>query len=46
MHLAQVNIARAKGPLDGPMMTGFVARLEAKGPTPFAFTFRELFPPE
>ncbi len=28
MHLAQVNIARAKGPLDGPVMAGFVARLD------------------
>jgi hypothetical protein len=28
MHLAQVNIARAKGPLDGPVMAAFVARLD------------------
>jgi len=28
MQLAQVNIARAKGPLDGPVMAGFVARLD------------------
>jgi len=27
-HVAQVNIARMKGPLDGPIMAGFVARLE------------------
>jgi hypothetical protein len=27
-HLAQVNIARMKGPLDSPTMAGFVARLE------------------
>lgn len=27
-HLAQVNIARMKGPLDSPVMAGFVARLE------------------
>ena len=28
VHLAQVNIARMKGPLDGPLMAGFVARLD------------------
>src|SRR5262245_52447199 len=28
MHLAQVNIARMKGPLDSPVMAGFVARLD------------------
>jgi heme-degrading monooxygenase HmoA len=27
-HLAQVNIARMKAPLDSPVMEGFVARLE------------------
>jgi len=27
-HLAQMNIARAKAPLDDPLMAGFVARLE------------------
>jgi heme-degrading monooxygenase HmoA len=27
-HIAQVNIARMKGPLDSPVMAGFVARLE------------------
>ena len=27
-HLAQVNIARARGPIDGPVMAGFVALLE------------------
>lgn len=27
-HLAQVNIARMKAPLDAPLMAGFVARLE------------------
>ena len=27
-HLAQVNIARMKAPLDGPEMAGFVARLD------------------
>ena len=27
-HLAQVNIARMLGPLDGPLMAGFVARLD------------------
>lgn len=27
-QLAQVNIARAKGPLEGPLMAGFVARLD------------------
>ena len=26
-HIAQVNIARMRGPLDGPVMEGFVARL-------------------
>jgi len=26
-HLAQVNIGRIKGPIDGPIMAGFVARL-------------------
>ena len=28
LHLAQVNIARMKGPLDSPVMAGFVARLD------------------
>lgn len=28
MHVAQVNIARMRGPLEGPEMAGFVARLE------------------
>jgi uncharacterized protein DUF3291 len=28
LHLAQVNIARMKGPLESAMMEGFVARLE------------------
>jgi hypothetical protein len=28
MHIAQVNIGRIKGPMDGPVMAGFVARLE------------------
>jgi hypothetical protein len=27
-HVAQVNIGRIKGPLDGPVMAGFVARLD------------------
>lgn len=27
-HLAQVNIGRARGPIDGPLMAEFVARLE------------------
>jgi hypothetical protein len=27
-HLAQVNIARARAPLDGPEMAGFVARID------------------
>ena len=27
-HIAQVNIARMKAPLDSPVMTGFVSRLE------------------
>ena len=27
-HLAQVNIGRMLGPLDGPLMAGFVARLD------------------
>jgi hypothetical protein len=27
-HIAQVNIGRMKGPLDGPVMAGFVARLD------------------
>jgi Domain of unknown function (DUF3291) len=27
-HLAQVNIGRVKGPIDSPVMAGFVARLE------------------
>ena len=26
-HLAQCNVGRAKGPMDGPVMAGFVARL-------------------
>jgi len=28
VHLAQVNIGRMKGPLDGPIMAGFAARLD------------------
>lgn len=28
LHLAQINIARMKAPLDTPQMAGFVARLE------------------
>jgi heme-degrading monooxygenase HmoA len=28
MHLAQINIGRMKGPLDGPIMAGFMARLD------------------
>ncbi len=28
LHIAQVNIARMKAPLDDPLMAGFVARLE------------------
>lgn len=27
-HIAQVNIARMLGPLDGPLLAGFVARLD------------------
>ncbi len=27
-HIAQINIARMKAPLDDPVMTGFVARLD------------------
>jgi hypothetical protein len=27
-HIAQVNIGRMKGSLDGPVMAGFVARLD------------------
>jgi len=28
VHLAQINIGRMKGPLDGPIMAGFMARLD------------------
>ena len=28
VHLAQINIGRMKGPLDGPVMAGFMARLD------------------
>jgi hypothetical protein len=28
LHIAQVNIGRIKGPMDGPVMAGFVARLD------------------
>src|SRR5205814_37224 len=28
LHIAQVNIARMKAPLEAPLMAGFVARLE------------------
>jgi len=28
LHIAQVNIARMKGPLESPVMAGFVARLD------------------
>jgi len=27
-HIAQINIGRIKGPLDGPVMAGFMARLD------------------
>jgi len=27
-HVAQINIGRIKGPLDGPVMVGFMARLD------------------
>ena len=27
-HIAQVNIGRVRGPIDGPVMAGFVARLD------------------
>jgi hypothetical protein len=27
-HIAQVNVGRIKGPIDGPVMAGFVARLD------------------
>ncbi|PYX89001.1 MAG: DUF3291 domain-containing protein [Acidobacteria bacterium] len=27
-HVAQINIGRIKGPLDGPVMAGFMARLD------------------
>ena len=27
-HLAQLNVGRAKGPMDGPVMAGFAAELE------------------
>jgi hypothetical protein len=27
-HIAQINIGRIKGPIDGPIMAGFVARLD------------------
>ena len=27
-HLAQINIGRMRGPLDGPVMAGFMARLD------------------
>jgi len=51
VHLAQVNIARMKAPLDDAAMAGFVAakarlaHLQAHGPTPYAFTFKAPFPP-
>jgi hypothetical protein len=48
-HLAQVNIARMKAPLESPELADFVARLEhleAHGPSPFAFTFRSIQEPE
>lgn len=28
-HLAQINIGRIRGPIDGPVMAGFVAQLDA-----------------
>lgn len=28
LHLAQINIGRMRGPIDGPVMRGFVERLE------------------
>jgi heme-degrading monooxygenase HmoA len=28
VHVAQINIGRMKGPLDGPIMAGFMARLD------------------
>ena len=39
-HLAQVNIARMKAPLESDVMAGFVARLEEINARPFAFTFK------
>jgi len=58
VHLAQVNIARMRAPLEDPLMAGFVARLDeinaladrsagfVWGPTPFAFSFKTTFPPD
>jgi Domain of unknown function (DUF3291) len=28
LHIAQINIGRVKGPMDGPIMAGFAARLD------------------
>ncbi|MBA2241092.1 MAG: hypothetical protein H0W09_07620 [Solirubrobacterales bacterium] len=51
-HLAQVNLALAREPLDAPLLDDFMAalapvharpdqaRLRANGPTQHAFTFR------
>jgi len=52
LHIAQVNIGRMKGALEDPVMAGIdeakkrLAHLDAHGPTPFAFTFKDSFPPD
>jgi hypothetical protein len=43
-HLAQLNVGRPRGPMDGPVMAEFVARLGERGPSPEAFTFKQRFP--
>ena len=49
LHVAQLNVARARGPMTGPVMAGFVALLEEinalaeRGPTVHAFTLKARF---
>ena len=45
-HLAQVNIARMKGIPSIDEAKKRLARLSEQGPTPYAFTFKTVFPPD
>ena len=43
-ELAQLNVARPIGPLESPVMAR-LAPLRERGPTPAAFTFRQVYEP-